>query len=48
MVIRRAILLKSYLALMMFAAAPAFAQQADGVSRFSGTIEKIDGQHFTL
>ena len=48
MVIRRAIFLKSCLALVLFAAGPAVAQQADGVSRFSGTIEKVDGQHFTL
>jgi hypothetical protein len=48
MVIRRAIILKSCLALVLFAAAPAVGQQADGVTRFSGTIEKLDGQRFTL
>ncbi len=48
MVTRRAIILKSCLALVLFAVAPAVAQQADGVTRFSGTIEKVDGQHFTL
>src|SRR5450631_1330114 len=48
MVTRRAVILKSCLALALFAATPAVAQQADGVTRFSGTIEKLDGQHFTL
>ncbi len=48
MVIRRTVILKSCLALVVFAAAPAVGQQADGVTRFSGTIEKLDGQHFTL
>ena len=45
---RRSMLLGSLLMASLYAAAPSFAQQADGVTRFSGTIEKIDGQHFTL
>ena len=45
---RRSMLLGSLLIASLYAAAPSFGQQADGVTRFSGTIEKLDGQHFTL
>ena len=44
---RRSMLLGSLLIASLYAA-PSFGQQADGVTRFSGTIEKLDGQHFTL
>src|SRR5665213_1854388 len=45
---RRSMLLGSLLIASLYAAAPSFGQQADGVTRFSGTIEKLDGQRFTL